>query len=104
MGLHRAAQPAQVQSSIDPAQQMIDRNHIFEIEFIKKAVLPTHRLTHHRPDPLAQPSLTRNHDRPSRSKDFFNTLGYEQTSSRSKLTSALPPNADILVAVTDFRV
>ncbi len=29
--------------------------------------------------------------------------GYKQTSSRPKLTSAVPPKADILVAVTDFR-
>ncbi len=35
--------------------------------------------------------------------DFFNTLSYEQTSGRPKSTSALPPKADILVAVTDFR-
>jgi hypothetical protein len=28
---------------------------------------------------------------------------YEQTSSRPKSTSALPPKADILVADTDFR-
>jgi len=30
--------------------------------------------------------------------------GYKQTSSRPKLTSALPPTTDILVAVTDFRL
>ncbi len=30
-------------------------------------------------------------------------FGYKQTSGRLKLTSALPPKADILVAVTDFR-
>ncbi len=30
-------------------------------------------------------------------------FGYKQTSSRPKSTSALPPGADILVAVTDFR-
>ncbi len=29
--------------------------------------------------------------------------GYKRTSSRPKSTSALPPKADILVAVTDFR-
>ncbi len=29
--------------------------------------------------------------------------GYKQTSSRPKSTSALPPKADIFVAVTDFR-
>ncbi len=58
---------------------MIARNHILEIEFIKKTVLPTYRLTHHRPDPLAPSSPARNHDYPSPSKDFFNTLGYKQT-------------------------
>ncbi len=30
-------------------------------------------------------------------------FGYKQTSSRPKSTSALPPKADILVDVTDFR-
>jgi len=30
--------------------------------------------------------------------------GYKQTSSRPKSTSAVPPKADILVAVTDFRL
>ncbi len=82
---------------------MIARNHFIEIEFIKKTVLPTYRLTHHHPDPLAPSSQARNHAQPSPSKDFFNTLGYKQTSSRPKSTSALPPKADILVAVTDFR-
>jgi hypothetical protein len=31
-------------------------------------------------------------------------FGYKQTSSRPKSMSALPPKADIPVAVTDFRV
>ena len=31
-------------------------------------------------------------------------FGYEQTSGRPKSTSALPPKADVLVAVTDFRL
>ncbi len=31
-------------------------------------------------------------------------FGYKQTSSRPKSTSALPPKADILVAITDFRL
>ena len=58
---------------------MIARNHKFEIEFIKKTVLPTYRPTHHRPDPLAPSSQARNHDRPSPSKDFFNTLGQNRS-------------------------
>jgi hypothetical protein len=31
-------------------------------------------------------------------------FGYERTFSRPKSTSALPPGADNLVAITDFRV
>ncbi len=31
-------------------------------------------------------------------------VGYKQTFSRPKSTSALTPKADILVAVTDFRL
>ncbi len=38
------------------------------------------------------------------SSDFFNSLGYKRKSSRPKSTSALPPKADILMAVTDFRL
>ena len=83
--------------------QMIARNHVFEIEFIKKTVLPTHRLTHHRPDLLAQTSLTRNHDDPSPSKDFFNRLGYKQTCNGPKLRSVLPPATDIRDKVLDRR-
>ena len=30
--------------------------------------------------------------------------GYKQTSSRPKSTSALPPKADVLVVITDFRL
>jgi hypothetical protein len=71
--------PAQVQSSVDPPQKMTGRNHVFQIEFIKKAVLPTYRLTHHRPDPLAPSSQARNYDPPSPSKDFFGTLGHKRT-------------------------
>ncbi len=35
--------------------------------------------------------------------DFFNTLGYKQTSSRPKSKSALPPRADIPRPTLDFR-
>jgi hypothetical protein len=41
MGFRLAAQPAQVQNRIDPAQQMPARNHVLEIEFIEKTVMPT---------------------------------------------------------------
>ena len=36
--------------------------------------------------------------------DFFNTLGYKETSGRPKMTSAFPPGTDISVAIADFRV
>ncbi len=59
---------------------MIARNHIFEIEFIKKTVLPTYRLAHHCPDPLAPSSQAKNHDDPSPSKDFVNSLSHKRKS------------------------
>jgi len=59
--------------------QMIARHHIFEIEFIRKTGLPTYRLAHHRPVPLAPSSPARNHDCQSPSKDFFNTGSYKQS-------------------------
>ena len=34
---------------------------------------------------------------------FESAYGYKQTSSSPKSKSALPPKADILVTVTDFR-
>ncbi len=34
---------------------------------------------------------------------FESVVGYKQTSSHPKSKSALPPKADILVAVTDLR-
>ncbi len=79
MRLHLAAQPAQVQSGIDPAQQMIGRNHILEIERIEKTVLSTNRFAHHRFDPLAASSLAGNHSNSSRTKDFFNSLSQTWT-------------------------
>ncbi len=34
----------------------------------------------------------------------MSVLGYKETSGAPKSTSALPPKADLLVAVTDFRL
>jgi hypothetical protein len=39
-----AAQPAQVEHRVDLLQEMIWWNHIFEIKFIEKTVLPTNRI------------------------------------------------------------
>ncbi len=41
----------------------------------------------------------KNFERP----DFFNTLGYKQTSSHPKSKSAIPPTADIPRLTLDFR-
>jgi hypothetical protein len=38
IGLHFAAQPAQVQNRVDLAQEMIVRNHLFQIEVIEKTI------------------------------------------------------------------
>ncbi len=41
---------------------------------------------------------------PSLERTGESGYGYKETYSRTKSTSALPPKADILVAVTDFRL
>ena len=50
----------------------------------------------------AMAGLEWNHPRYSR-QALKTACGYKQTSSRPKLTSALPPTTDILMAITDFR-
>ena len=75
VGLHLTAQPAQVQNPIDTPQQMIVRHHIFEFEFVEKALLSANRLTHHRQPPSPLMSAIGNHPHPSRPKDFFDSLG-----------------------------
>ncbi len=74
-----SAQPAQVQNRVDPAQQMIARNHLLQIEFIEKAVLPTYRLTHHRRNPPAESETQGNHVESRESNDFFNSLSHKPT-------------------------
>ncbi len=74
MGLLLSTQQAQGQNRVDLPQEMIWWNHIFEIKFIEKTVLPTNRLTHHRRDSPLTPSAPENHSTPSRSKGFFNKL------------------------------
>jgi hypothetical protein len=59
IGLHFAAQPAQVQNRVDLAQEMIVRNHLFQIEVIEKTILSTNRLAHHRRDPSAQTFMSK---------------------------------------------
>ena len=41
-------QPAQIENSVDPAQQMIMWNAFLEIEFVKQPILSTNRWPHHR--------------------------------------------------------
>src|SRR4029450_1616124 len=46
-------QPAQIENSVDPAQQMIMWHAFFEIEFVKQPILSTKRWPHH--SPISQP-------------------------------------------------
>jgi hypothetical protein len=41
-------QPAQIENSADPAQQMIIWNAFLEIEFVEQPILSTNRWPHHR--------------------------------------------------------
>ncbi len=91
MGPQFAAQPAK--NRVDLAQQMIARDHIFEVELIEKTLLPTYRLTHHRRDLLLKPSQARNHTAPSRTKDFFDSLSQKETFAGVEISSTQGPES-----------
>ncbi len=54
--------------------------------------------------PLLQINVETAKEHEAASFGLIASCGYKQTSSRPKSKSALPPKADILAAVTDFRV
>jgi hypothetical protein len=54
---------------------MISGNYIFEIKLVEKTVLPSNSFAHHRHSPPPTTSTTQNHAKPSRPKQFFNSLG-----------------------------
>ena len=52
MALHFVAQPSQTENRIDPPQQMIVRDHVFQIKFVEKAALPNYWFTRNRRNTL----------------------------------------------------
>jgi hypothetical protein len=56
---------------------MIGRDHLVEIKLVEKPILSAHRRTHHRHSPSPPKPASENHPRPSRSKEFFDSLGYK---------------------------
>jgi len=82
MRRHLGPQPAQVENSIDPPQQMIGRNHVLQVELVEKTILPANRRSHHRRISSALASKIGNHDQPARSYDFFDSLSQKKTFHR----------------------
>jgi hypothetical protein len=73
------AQPAQVKDAIKPTQQMIMRNTIFYIEFVKQTVLLPNLFTQHHHSLCPISTESGNHASRPYSTEFFNSLGYNRT-------------------------
>ncbi len=78
--LHLATQPTQIKNRVDPPQQMIARNHVFQVELVEKTVLPAHQFAHHRRNPFADSANQGKNANPIRATDLFNSLGYTSPS------------------------
>src|SRR6266852_4065575 len=55
---------------IDPAQQVVGRNAVFQVEQVEQMALIARLPTHHRPTPSPTPQNRRNHDSPIITKPF----------------------------------
>ena len=53
--------PTQIENCVDPANQVLSRHHLVEVELVEELALPIFPPTHHRRTPLTMPSARRNH-------------------------------------------
>ena len=74
-------QPCQIKHGVEPAQQVIVRNPVLEIELIKQTVLQPYLFAQHLRSPWPISSVLGNHAAQTDSTEFFNSLGYKQTDS-----------------------
>src|SRR5262245_17897909 len=70
LGVH----PRQIQNRIDPANQMIGRNHVIEMELIEQLALIALQPPHHSQPPPAQVVRGRNQCSPKTATDFCNKI------------------------------
>src|SRR5262245_54460086 len=75
LGVH----PRQIQNRIDPANQMIGRNHVIEMELIEQLALIALQPPHHSQPPPAQVVRGRNQCSPKTATDFCNKILSKRT-------------------------
>ena len=61
VGRQLLVHPAEIEHCVDPANQMIRRHHLVEVELVEELALPIFPPTHHRRTPLTTASARRNH-------------------------------------------
>jgi hypothetical protein len=66
--------PGQIESRIDPPDQVIGRHRIFEVELVEKLTLLSLQTAHHRSTSPRFASAQRNHGSPPASTDFCNKI------------------------------
>ena len=64
VGRQLLVDPAQIEHRVDPANQMIRRHHLVEVELVEELALPIFPPPHHRRPPLTTASARRNHGSP----------------------------------------
>src|SRR5438552_11767873 len=76
-------QLAEVENSINTAQQVISRNVIVEIERVEQLPLPARSLPHHRRRSLSHALPSSIATKRVLSREFFNAIGHEQPYGKS---------------------
>jgi hypothetical protein len=75
IGLQFSMQPAQIENRIDPAHQMIGRDHLIKAEIMEKTVLVTFQPPHHHAVLLKITKKTESHSHIPIKKEFCNSIG-----------------------------
>src|SRR5208282_3273141 len=74
-----AAEPGQIESSVDLPHQMIFGNRLAKVKLVKQLTLVTLQTAHHGSTPPRFASTQRNHRSSSISTDFCNKIGTFRT-------------------------
>src|SRR5208282_1672351 len=90
-----AAEPGQIESSVDLPHQMIFGNRLAKVKLVKQLTLVTLQTAHHGSTPPRFASTQRNHRSSSISTDFCNKIGTKQTWRSVRLESGMRTKADV---------
>src|SRR5271165_6168943 len=89
-----AAEPGQIESSVDLPHQMIFGNRLAKVKLVKQLTLVTLQTAHHGSTPPRFASTQRNHRSSSISTDFCNKIGTKRTNRDVRRLVAIEGRAD----------